>query len=167
MRFRDCECKRAGRALGIVVKATILALAIAKLVGSHSAQARSAEPSGHIKSEDDAVDGQGVSRARDHLANERTYLAWLRTAGTVMVLGLAIVKFGEDSGSGNEPAIAAGIVLVAVGALGIVEGAVRYRRINREIEQGHFTTGSRGREPVIAGIVLILALVVALILVLV
>ena len=32
------------------------------------------------------------SRARDHLANERTFLAWLRTAATVMVLGLGVAR---------------------------------------------------------------------------
>ena len=38
------------------------------------------------------------SRTRDELANERTFLAWLRTAANVMIVGLAIAKFG----TGNE-----------------------------------------------------------------
>lgn len=38
----------------------------------------------------DEVDSS--SRARDHMANERTHLAWLRTAANVMVVGLAIVR---------------------------------------------------------------------------
>lgn len=33
------------------------------------------------------------SRARTHLANERTYLAWIRTAMTFMTLGLAAAQF--------------------------------------------------------------------------
>ena len=33
------------------------------------------------------------SIARDHLANERTYLAWLRTGVTLMGVGVALVKF--------------------------------------------------------------------------
>jgi putative membrane protein len=108
-----------------------------------------------MKTKDDGDgEGRGASRARDHLANERTYLAWLRTGANVMKLGLAIAKFVEG---GNRRAIAAGIVLIVVGALGVVEGAVRYRRVNREIERGGFATGSRGREPVIAGVVLIIA----------
>ena len=35
------------------------------------------------------------SIARDHLANERTFLAWLRTGVTLMGVGVALVKFGE------------------------------------------------------------------------
>jgi putative membrane protein len=31
---------------------------------------------------------------RDHLANERTLLAWVRTAITIMALGFVITKFG-------------------------------------------------------------------------
>src|SRR5690625_3001052 len=106
-------------------------------------------------------------QARDHMANERTYLSWLRTAANVMVLGLAIAKFAVTDVSSDITAIAAGVILVAVGALGIVEGTTRYRRVNREIEHGELTTGSRGREPTIAGIVLILTVIVALVLVLI
>lgn len=32
------------------------------------------------------------SRVRDHLANERTYLAWMRTAITLMGFGVVIVR---------------------------------------------------------------------------
>ena len=33
------------------------------------------------------------SLARDHLANERTFLSWLRTSVTLMGVGVALVKF--------------------------------------------------------------------------
>src|SRR2546428_6524551 len=33
------------------------------------------------------------NRARDHLANERTFLAWVRTAIAVVVFGFAIGRF--------------------------------------------------------------------------
>src|SRR5258706_12094194 len=33
------------------------------------------------------------TRARDHLANERTFLAWLRTGVAVVVFGFAIGRF--------------------------------------------------------------------------
>ena len=104
------------------------------------------------------------SRARDHLANERTYLAWLRTAATVMVLGLAVTKFVEP---GDAKTDVAGAILVAVGGVGIVEGALRYRRVNRELEGGRFDTGSRWREPVVAGMVLLGAVAAAFVLLLV
>ena len=104
------------------------------------------------------------SRARDHLANERTYLAWLRTAATVMVLGLAVAKFVEPT---NARTIAAGAILVATGAAGLVEAGARYRRVNRELEQGRFVTGSLSGEPLVAGAVLMAAIVASFILLLV
>lgn len=106
-------------------------------------------------------DASGGSRARDHLANERTYLAWLRTSANVMVVGLAIARL-LDNGNGPTRAVVAGLLLVVVGAAGIVEGMIRYRRIGAELERGRFDTGSRGREPVIAGGVLLLAVVMAM-----
>ena len=104
------------------------------------------------------------SRARDHMANERTYLAWLRTAATVMVLGLAVAKLIEPS---NARTIAAGAILVAVGAAGLLEAGVRYKRVNRELEEGRFVTGSLSGEPLWAGAVLVVAIAVAFVLVLV
>lgn len=35
------------------------------------------------------------TRMRDQLANERTYLAWLRTSIAMLALGLAAAKFGS------------------------------------------------------------------------
>ncbi len=104
------------------------------------------------------------SRTRDHLANERTYLAWLRTSATVMVLGLAIARFVEE---GNVRAVAAGVILVVVGAMGVFEGGWRYRRVSREIEQGRFRTVRGVHEPLIAGFVLTVAIAVALVLLLI
>ncbi len=104
------------------------------------------------------------SRARDHLANERTYLAWLRTAATVMVLGLAVAKLVEPS---NGRTIAAGAILVATGAAGLVEAGLRYRRVNRELEEGRFVTGSLSGEPLIAGVVLVVAIAVAFLLIII
>ncbi len=106
-------------------------------------------------------DAQARTRARDHLANERTYLAWLRTGANVMVLGLALAKFTSDTGS---RALAAGVLLVAVGGTGLVYGTVRYRQVNGEIERGEYATGTRGVAPTVASAVLIAAVVAALVL---
>lgn len=106
----------------------------------------------------DPPEPSNPSRARDHMANERTYLAWLRTVVTVMALGLAVAKLGEVS----TTSILAGCVLVVVGAAGAAYGTVRYRQVNRELETGRYTTGSRGRAAVIASVVLVTAIVAAL-----
>ena len=63
---------------------------------------------------------------RDHLANERTFLAWTRTAITVMALGFVVAKFGillrEIGGTGVQPltvraGAVVGILLVLSGIL--------------------------------------------------
>jgi putative membrane protein len=101
------------------------------------------------------------TRTRDLLANERTFLAWLRTAATVMVLGLAIAKLGDVPGGRD---VAAGAILVVVGAFGVVEGARRYRRVMGEIERGEPMT-THGA--MIAAAVLVAAVLAALILLLI
>ncbi len=93
---------------------------------------------------------------RDHLANERTYLAWLRSALGVLVLGLAIAKFGGGGG------LVAGIVLSTVAVAGLAFSAVRYRQVRHAIMIGDLPTGS-GLAPVVAGGVLVLALIVSFI----
>jgi putative membrane protein len=105
------------------------------------------------------------SRSRDHLANERTYLAWVRTAANVMVLGLAIAKL---VGNGNKwNAITAGLILVATGAAGVVFGTARYRRIRADIDRGSFGTVGESDWAVMATAVLLTAIVVAFVLLLV
>jgi putative membrane protein len=100
------------------------------------------------------------TRTRDLLANERTFLAWLRTAATVMVLGLAIAKFGN----GGARAIAAGALLVAVGVLGVIEGTRRHARVAAAIETDQpMTIGGE----LVAAVVLIVAVLAALVLLLV
>jgi putative membrane protein len=101
------------------------------------------------------------SRARDHMANERTYLAWLRTAVNVMVLGLAIAKFGSND---EAASLAAGGIVVAVGAAGLAYGTRRYRQVNAQIEAGEYMTGTHGNAAVAASVILVLATFAALLL---
>ena len=95
------------------------------------------------------------------MANERTFLAWLRTAAEVMVLGIFIAKVG----SATRPSSAAGALLVATGIAGIGYGVVRYRRVTSEIEENRYVTGSRGKGMALAGAVLVTAVITALALV--
>jgi putative membrane protein len=102
--------------------------------------------------------------ARDHLANERTYLAWLRTGAAVMALGLAVA--GLSSGAHVATAIA-GVLLVMTGAAGAAYGTVRYRAATRALDSGTYAGGLHGRGPVVAAAILVAAVVTALVLVLV
>lgn len=106
----------------------------------------------------DDAEGESSSRARDHLANERTFLAWLRTASEIMVLGLFIAKVGGAS----APSVSAGALLVATGVAGLLYGTVRYRRVTDEIEENRFVTGSRGTAMAVTAAVLTAAILAAL-----
>lgn len=100
------------------------------------------------------------TRVRDHLANERTYLAWLRTGANVMVLGLAVAKF---VGTGSVGSLVAGAILVVVGAVGVGYGTFRYRQVTVQIDEDSYATGTRGYAAVVASTVLVAAVVLALI----
>jgi putative membrane protein len=78
-----------------------------------------------------AVDGEGQgsadpdSRARTHLANERTFLAWFRT-------GLTLIAFGLIGGQFLSREVAGGLVrllstiAVGTGVFLVLVGAQRY-----------------------------------------
>jgi putative membrane protein len=100
--------------------------------------------------------GLSGNRARDHLANERTYLAWLRTAIGVLALAAAIARFGTSPGTREK--IAVGITgLLGLTMLGI--GTRRYYQVARDLERGRFEI-SRRTPLVVAALVLVAALTV-------
>ena len=93
--------------------------------------------------------GNQSTRAREHLANERTLLAWIRTAIALMGLGFVVARFGlflrEISALGGHPVQSGssysgpiGIVLVASGLLAVVVSSVRYFQARDQIEKGGF-----------------------------
>ena len=77
--------------------------------------------------------GPDAALARDHLANERTYLAWLRTAVNVMILGLAVAKLIHSEGGRADMA---GGILIAVGFVVLVFGTMRTRRVTSRASRG-------------------------------
>ena len=68
------------------------------------------------ESRDERIRTTSGSRARDHLANERTWLAWVRTAVGLVVLGAAVARFSPNQGARNDAA-AALIVITLLGAM--------------------------------------------------
>jgi putative membrane protein len=80
------------------------------------------------------------SRARTHLANERTFLAWLRTGIALISLGLAAAQFLEHQVIPGLPLIRGmSIIMVVTGILMAVDGTRRYIRHSKQIEAGAFS----------------------------
>lgn len=101
----------------------------------------------------DSQDESGRPSVRDHLANERTLLAWIRTALTLIGIGFIVDRLAVESERGGLTAWV-GIVLVLVGALVAVAGAYSYLRARRELQTGTFRPAV-GLHVTIVGIVVI------------
>lgn len=79
------------------------------------------------------------SRARTHLANERTYLAWFRTSLTLIALGLAAAQFLELDATPGVPVVSVlASILVLTGLLVVAVGARRYLVGRERIDAADF-----------------------------
>jgi putative membrane protein len=101
-------------------------------------------------------------RARDHLANERTFLAWLRTALAVIALGAVLARLASTRTAATSAAV---IVVSAGGILTLIYGARRYYRVAADLEEGRFHPARRSPLYITIGAVLATVAVVALLLV--
>lgn len=95
--------------------------------------------------------------ARFLLANERTFLAWVRTALAVLIGGIALTQLGSDSTAQSV----VGMIVIVLGGFMALVGYLRFHSADRAIRRGDLP--QVGREPLVqtAGIALVaLALVV-------
>jgi putative membrane protein len=87
----------------------------------------------------------------DHLANERTLLAWIRTGIGIIAFGFAVVKFslfvhqlslavGNRLPPPHGYSAAIGIALVGLGTLTILLAYQRYRRTEQQLRTGTYRT---------------------------
>ena len=106
-----------------------------------------------------------VRNRRVHFANERTYLAWIRTSIGIMAFGFVVEKFGlfvkqisyflsrqgapEGQGvfHGVQPpppspgySSLLGIFLVGLGAFMAVLAFIRYKKVERQIDEDTYRT---------------------------
>ena len=88
-----------------------------------------------------------ITRYSDHAANERTYLAWVRTAVAVMAFGFLVEKFdlflelGARSLGGQAPSAVnaavgdvAGLLLIVLGGTMMGVATARFRQVGRDID---------------------------------
>ena len=88
-----------------------------------------------------------IKRYSDHAANERTFLAWVRTAIAIMAFGFVIEKFDlflialapqaalkQIAPHGQKFANAAGLAFIAIGVIMIVLAGVRFTATAKAID---------------------------------
>ena len=108
----------------------------------------------------------------DHLANERTFLAWLRTSIGIMAFGFVVVKFSlfmkqisivlgkqlETSQKGFSSVL--GITLVCTGLLTTLFSYLRFRRTERQLNNHTYQSSSVLITILVSSIILVSILLV-------
>jgi putative membrane protein len=112
-----------------------------------------------------------ISRYSDHAANERTFLAWVRTAIAVMAFGFLVEKFdlflevaSRSLAAQPPPTLVnsivgdgAGLLLILLGGSMMVVATIRFRQIGQDIDATESRPG-RGSRMDMALVGLLLAL---------
>jgi putative membrane protein len=104
-----------------------------------------------ISAKDSQLSNRGnLDLARDHLANERTFLAWVRTGVAIVVFGFAIGRFAvairqwmQLEGQGHVVPTAGlsvwfGTAAIIAGVVVCLMGLVRYHQTRKQIDSGDF-----------------------------
>jgi len=99
-----------------------------------------------------------IERYGDHAANERTFLAWVRTAIAIMAFGFLVEKFdlflriaGESLTTRTLPAGSqivgniAGLLLIVLGSAMMVFAATRFRKTALDIDAKEVRPGPGAR----------------------
>jgi putative membrane protein len=88
------------------------------------------------------------NKATNHLANERTFLAWVRTSVAIVVFGFAIGRFAialrQLTAFQGHPSkttglsVWMGMISILAGVVMVVAGLMRYRKTRALLEEGKF-----------------------------
>lgn len=88
------------------------------------------------------------NKASNHLANERTFLAWVRTSVAIVVFGFAIGRFAialrQLTAFQGHPAkntglsVWMGMVSIVAGVVMVIAGLARYRKTRTLLDEGKF-----------------------------
>ncbi len=95
-----------------------------------------------------------IERYSDHAANERTFLAWVRTAIAIMAFGFLVQKFDlflriaagsfaarSAPARGQTVGTAAGLLLIVLGGAMMVFAAIRFRKTALAIDAAEMRPG--------------------------
>lgn len=94
--------------------------------------------------------------AREHLANERTLLAWIRTSIGIMAFGFVVVKFslfikqisiliGKNSTIPAQHGYSSiiGIMLVVLGTIVLLLSYIKYKKTEKQLNNQSFKSSSK------------------------
>jgi len=125
----------------------------------------------------EAQEGRETKRGQNrrvHMANERTFLAWIRTSIAVMAFGFVVEKFslfvkqmayymGKEAQPPSTPGYSSriGILLVGLGMLMGVLAFIRYKKVERQIDEDTYKPS-----PVLSVLLVISVIVIGLFLLL-
>ena len=119
------------------------------------------------KQEDHAIIDE-AKRATEYLANERTFLAWIRTSIAVISLGFVVAKFSvwlrelsvhlDPQMQPHRPGVSLplGVAMMTFGGLLALLAAWRYHIVNRDIERGK-VSADRGLVILVTAMVTVLS----------
>ena len=99
---------------------------------------------------------QGGTEIREHLANERTLLSWVRTGISLISIGLVVERAGAlvDAsmrvGSTNASELF-GLALALLGALTLIIGTTQFLRNRRRISTGEFVPSAAAYLIIVTG----------------
>src|SRR3712207_4266798 len=101
--------------------------------------------------EGQACAGNDAGDPREHLANERTLLAWVRTGVALISVGIVVERVGILGRGGDTLSGIFGLALAVLGCLTLVLGAYQFRSTRRQLMEGRFIPASTIYSIVLAG----------------
>ncbi|ARM76661.1 YidH family protein [Acidianus manzaensis] len=106
----------------------------------------------------------------DHFANERTFLAWVRTGIALIGFGFVIAKFAifisilKNEKSLSSSSVTYGEIMIIMGGIVIAYGLFTYIRNEKMLKENSYTPALLPNTLFVA-IILIIALVLALLII--
>jgi putative membrane protein len=98
--------------------------------------------------------------SREHLANERTFLAWTRTGLAMMGFGALIARLSLDPAPPSPSlrpllAVDLGLIFASAGVLTVVLSMWRYSSVRRMLREGRYESSLYGPLLFGAGLVIL------------